>query len=360
MQLLTRLRDRDLVLKLADAIAKNARPARFMEVCGGHTLSVHKYGLPALLPPEVELISGPGCPVCVTEMSYIDHLLAIAALPDTLIASFGDLIRVPGSHGSLAGALAQGAHVRMVLSALDALDLARQNPDQQVVFAGIGFETTSPGTAVAIQEAERNHIANFSVLSAHKLMPPAMKALIDDKVQIDGYLAPGHVSTITGTGIYDFIAADYNIPVVVAGFEPADILLAILMLLKQLHGGKAAVESAYSRVVKPEGNPKALHILNNVFEPGPAHWRGLGLLPGSGLIIREKYRSFDAALRFPVALTPANEPEGCLCPKILKGLAKPYNCRYFAEKCTPESPLGACMVSPEGACHTYYLHYEHA
>ena len=361
MKYISEFRDRDLVQKMIRYLNNiSTKPARYMEVCGGHTMSIMKYGIPSLLPEQIELISGPGCPVCVTGRQYIDHAVALARLENTIIATYGDLIRVPGSTSSLNEEKADGADIRMVYSTLEALEMAKTNPGKKIIFLGIGFETTIPSTAVAILEAEKNNIDNFYVLSSHKLMPPAMNALIDEGIKINGYIAPGHVTTITGTEMYEPISRNYKIPVVVSGFEPLDILQAIAMLTHQHENGFGKVEIQYKRAVSKEGNPKALKIMNSVFEPRDDWWRGLGILEKSGMALRKEYASFDAEKTFNVNIEETIEPKGCICGQILKGLKKPDQCALFAKECNPTFPVGACMVSNEGSCHAYYKYKEHA
>ena len=325
-----------------------------MEVCGGHTMSIQKFGIPSLLPDTIKLISGPGCPVCVSDRKYIDQAIAYARLDDVIITTYGDLIRVPGSTSSLDQEKAQGSDVRIVYSILDALKIAKDNKDKKIVFLGIGFETTAPSSAAGIVRAQMAAIRNFYVFSSHKIMPPAMEALIDEGVKLDGYIAPGHVSTITGISIYENIPRKFGLGCVVSGFEPVDLLKAILMLVKQIESNDPKVEIAYTRVVKPEGNIKAQQMLEEVFELRDDWWRGLGVLPKSGMKIREKYVDFDAEVQIPVEVEPTREDKGCICGEILKGLKTPKDCKLFAKVCTPNNPVGACMVSHEGSCHAYY------
>ena len=325
-----------------------------MEVCGGHTMAIQKFGIPSLLPKNIRLLSGPGCPVCVTGREYIDKAVALARQKDVIIATYGDLIRVPGSESTLDMEKANGAQIRMVFSTLEALKIARANPEKKVVFLGIGFETTAPSSAMGIILAEKEKLKNFFVLSSHKVMPPAMSALIDEGVRIDGYIAPGHVSTITGSSIYMDIPNKYGLSVVISGFEPVDLLQSIYMLVKQREDNTPKVEIQYKRVVTPEGNQKALTMMDEVFEPRDDWWRGLGVLPDSGLGIREKYAQYDAEKQFSIKIEPAPEPKGCICGEILKGLKNPKECKLFGKACNPQNPVGACMVSSEGACHAYY------
>ena len=356
MKYIDEYRDKVLIDKLLSSIQKySSQPMmRFMEVCGGHTMAIHKFGIPSLLPSNIKLLSGPGCPVCVTETSFIDKAIEYSRKSGYMIATFGDLIRVPGITTTLQEEKARGADIRIVYSPMDAITLAKENTSKKVVFLGIGFETTAPGTALAITHAYRQQIPNFFVLSAHKLMPPAMQALIVEGVKIDGYMAPGHVSTVTGSTIYGFIPEKYNIPVVIAGFEPVDILQSILMLIQQHVSGETKVEIQYNRVVQVEGNRKAQDMMNEVFIPADGWWRGLGILPSSRLAIREKYSMFDADAALPLNMIPSPEPKGCICGNILKGISEPSECKLFNKKCTPENPVGPCMVSNEGACHAYY------
>lgn len=325
-----------------------------MEVCGGHTMSIQKFGIPSLLPSNIRLLSGPGCPVCVTSRAFIDKIVAYSRLDNVIICTFGDLIRVPGSSSNLNKEKASGADVRIVYSILDALEIAAQNPDKKIVFPGIGFETTAPGTAAGIMNAAKRGLKNFFVLSSHKIMPPAMEALIDEGVQIDGYIAPGHVSTITGPEIYANVASKYNLGCVIAGFEPVDLLQAIYMLVKQIETGNQKVEIAYKRAVQIGGNPKAKAFMDEVFYLRNDWWRGLGEIYKSGQGIKEKYSLFDAEKMIEVEVEPTREDKGCICGDILKGTKTPKDCKLFAKACTPANPVGACMVSNEGACQAYF------
>jgi hydrogenase expression/formation protein HypD len=355
MKYIDEYRDKDKIIALSNQIKRISKSKiRLMEVCGGHTMAIQRFGLPDLLPESVELVSGPGCPVCVTSRSFIDKAIAISKLPDLIITTYGDLIRVPGSSTTLDKAKASGADIRIVYSVLDALTIAKQNKSKKVVFLGIGFETTAPGSAAGIIKAQMAGLFNFSVLSAHKIMPPPMAALIDEGVDIQGYIGPGHVSTITGSHIFDFIPAKYGLGVVISGFEPLDLMQSVYMLVNQFETKKPSVEIQYSRVVKPEGNLKAKEILEEVFELRPDWWRGLGILAESGMGIREKYASFDAEKIFDIVPEPTKEDKGCICGPILKGIAKPTDCKLFGTVCTPSEPVGACMVSNEGACAAHY------
>ena len=354
-------RDPRLIEAIADRIRAIAptHPINLMEVCGGHTLTIFKYGLKHFLPSSINLISGPGCPVCVTDNSYIDYAVALSARPELIIASFGDMLRVPGSTGSLQSAKADGADVRICYSPLEALVIAEMHPERQVVFLGIGFETTAPLVASAILRAAERDLTNFSVLSAHKVMPPAMQAIIQaGEIALHGFICPGHVTAITGPEIYEFIARDYHLPCVVTGFEPLDLLEAILRLVEQIRAGIAKVENQYRRAVKPGGNAQAQAIMREVFEPAPATWRGLGTIPQSGLRIRDKYRDFCAETKFPLTLEPAVDQPGCICGDVMRGLKTPPECPLFRTICQPEHPCGACMVSAEGTCATYFKYHQ--
>ncbi|MFH1969455.1 MAG: hydrogenase formation protein HypD [Verrucomicrobiota bacterium] len=343
----------ETIKRLAEQIG---RSVRLMEVCGTHTMMAFRSGLRSLLPLKVTLLSGPGCPVCVTPDDFVDRAIAIARRPDAIITTFGDLLRVPGTESSLERERARGADIRVVYSALDALALAKKQPDHKIVFLGIGFETTVPTVAWAIRKAARDGLGNFLVLSAHRTMPPAMAALLrGGEVAIDGFLCPGHVSAIIGLRPYAFISRDYSLPCVVAGFEADDILAAIEMLLKQLAENRAQVENQYTRGVSADGNPEAQAIMAEVFEPCDAEWRGLGMIPLSGLGIRNVYRAYDAqAVLTPQPCAKSKNCPACLCGDVLRGAKLPTACTLFRTTCTPETPVGACMVSSEGACAAYY------
>jgi hydrogenase expression/formation protein HypD len=354
MKYIDEYRDKEIVLQLAEEIQKlSKKELTFMEVCGGHTMALYKFGLPALLPENVTLLSGPGCPVCVTDKKYIDQAIAYSRLQDVIVTTFGDLVRVPGSTSTLAKERAKGADVKTVYSSLEALEIAKENPDKKVIFLGIGFETTAPTSAAAILEAVEN-INNFYLFSAHKVMPPAMAALIDEGIKIHGYVCPGHVSTITGTSIYEPLVEKYRVSCVISGFEPVDMMQSLYMLVKQQEENRPAVEIQYSRAVKPEGNLKAQQLMNEVFQPRDDWWRGLGVLPESGLGIREKYLQYDAERMIEVEVEETTRTPGCICGEILKGLKRPLDCKLFAKVCTPANPVGTCMVSNEGACAAYY------
>jgi len=325
-----------------------------MEVCGTHTVAIFRNGIKEMLPPNIKLISGPGCPVCVTPIRNIDEIVALSRDNDFIITTFGDMIRVPGSTANLEKEKANGANIRIVYSTLDALEVARNNSSKKVVFMGVGFETTSPTIAGAILKAEKEKIDNFFVLSVAKIIPPAMQALLESgEVDIDGFICPGHVSAIIGSRPYEFIAYQYGIPSVVGGFEPLDILQAIFMLIKQIEGDRAEIEIQYQRVVKPEGNKIALEKLNRVFKVVDSEWRGIGKIPLSGLEIREEYKQFNAR-KFNVPVEKAKEFPGCRCGEVLRGIIIPPECPLFRKVCTPEDPKGACMVSSEGTCAAHY------
>ena len=327
----------------------------FMEVCGTHTMAIYQHGIRSLLPEQVCLISGPGCPVCVTPVGFVDQAVALARRPDTMIATFGDMVRVPGSSSSLLHEQAKGARIKIVYSPLDAVALAEKNPDQDIVFLGVGFETTTPTVAGAILTAARKNLENFFVLCSHKTMPGPMAALAGDpELQVDGYLCPAHVSAIIGANAYQPLVEAYRVPCVVTGFEPLDVLQGVLMLARQTVAGEARVETQYRRVVKAQGNLKAQQLLARVFEPGDARWRGIGDIPDSGLQIRAEFSHFDAATRLHVEVEPPVEHQGCLCGEILKGKVRPGDCPLFRSVCTPEDPVGACMVSSEGTCAAEY------
>jgi len=332
------------------------RPLYIMEVCGGHTHSIFRYGLEGMLPKEIELVHGPGCPVCVLPMGRVDDCIALAEMPDTIFTTFGDAMRVPGSKKSLLQAKADGADVRMVYSPLDALDLARKNPDKQVVFFGLGFETTMPSTAFTVLQAKADGIKNFTLFCNHITIIPTVKAILDSPdMQIDGFLGPGHVSMVIGIEPYDFIAKHYNRPLVVAGFEPLDVLHSVWMVLKQIAEGRAEIENQYSRIVPDHGNDEALAAVSEVFELREFfEWRGLGSIDHSGVRMRSEYVEFDAEQKFTVPDIKIADPKSCQCGEVLKGVIKPFACKVFGKACTPETPLGALMVSSEGACAAYY------
>lgn len=356
MRFIDEFRDPGLARKLASRIAAiSTGRCRLMEFCGGHTVAIMRNGIRQLLPPTIEMLSGPGCPVCVTASSDIDHAIALAGLPDVTITTFGDMLKVPGSRSSLQKARAAGADIRVVYSAQDALQVAGDNPGRKVVFIGVGFETTAPTIAATVLQAGKKNTANFHVLNLLKTTPPAMKALLNlGEVKLNGIICPGHVTAIIGTGPYQAYARDYGIACVVAGFEPVDILQAVEMLVEQVEVGKPAVEIAYTRGVKAEGNSRALEMMDKVFIASAASWRGIGCIPASGLAFRDECARFDAALQFKVDIPPAAEPPGCRCGEVLRGVVRPPECGLFRKACTPSNPVGPCMVSSEGSCAAYY------
>ena len=356
MNLTEEFRSRAITGPLLEEIGRSlTRPIRIMEVCGTHTMAIFRHGIRSLLPDGITLLSGPGCPVCVTPASHIDAFLAAARQPQVTIATFGDLIRVPGSDGSLAAARAGGARVEIVYSPMDALTLAQQTPDRLVVFPAVGFETTLPTIAATVMQAERLNITNFAIIAAGKTMPRALDALMSDpELQVDGLLCPGHVSAIIGADAYAPLANKYHLGCAVAGFEPADILAGLLSLIKQIIAGQPAVANCYTRAVSVQGNIKAQRLIEQVFEPVDSEWRGLGSIAGSGIALREPYRQFDAMARLGIAPVPAKEPKGCRCGAILKGRMLPPDCPLYGTGCTPLHPIGPCMVSNEGTCAAYY------
>lgn len=332
--------------------------ATLMEVCGTHTVAIARNGIRGLMPEGVRLASGPGCPVCVTSNHDIDKVIALARVPEVTIATFGDMTRVPGSTSSLLAEQAAGRSVEIVYSPLDALRLAQENPDRQIVFVGVGFETTTPLVAMAIKRARAMGLTNFTVYGAHKNMPGALEVIINDPaLKLDALILPGHVSTIIGAEPYWFLAEKYGIPGVITGFEPVDVLQGIAMIMRQLHEGRAEIEIAYARGVMPEGNPVALAAIDEVFETCSATWRGLGEIPGSGYRIREEFADFDAMRRFQPDVEEVREHKGCRCGDVLRGIMAPSECPLFRKVCTPENPVGPCMVSSEGSCAAYYRYY---
>jgi len=348
--------DSKLAKALAHRIAQHStKTANLMEFCGGHTHAILRYGIRQLVPKTVELRSGPGCPVCVTASTDLDKAIALAHLPGVIITTFGDMIRVPGSYSSLQKTKAEGADIRVVYSTIDAVEIAKATPQKSVIFIGIGFETTAPTVAASILKAQQERIENFYVLSLNKLTPPVMKALLDSgETELDGIVCPGHVSVIIGSHPYEFIPRDYGVACVISGFEPLDVLLCIDKLVEQIERGEPKVEIAYPRGVKPEGNTKARQLMDDVFEIGEANWRGIGTVPKSGLRIRQEYERFDANKAFSVSRKPSREPKGCRCGDVIRGAATPMECQLFKKICTPETPVGPCMVSSEGACAAYY------
>lgn len=349
--------------KLARGLVESIRAlapehATLMEVCGTHTVSIARNGIRSLMPEGIRLSSGPGCPVCVTSNRDIDTVIALARVPGVTIATFGDMTRVPGSTSSLLKEQAAGRSVEIVYSPIDALRIAKEHPERQVVFVGVGFETTTPLVAMAIKRAKAAGLSNFTVFAAHKTMPGAIEAIVNDpRLELDALILPGHVSTIIGADPYRFLAEKYGIPGVITGFEAVDILQGIAMIVRQLHEGRAEIEIAYSRGVMPEGNPVARAAIDEVFEPCTASWRGLGEIEGSGLRIRDEFAEFDAVKRFQPEVEPTQDPKGCRCGDVLRGIMAPNECPLFRKACTPENPVGPCMVSSEGSCAAYYRYY---
>ena len=381
-ELVSQWRDPELASILIEGIAQRASvlkelrgadapPIKMMEVCGTHTMAIARWGLRAVLPDNITLISGPGCPVCVTANQDIDLAIEIAKQPDVIVTTFGDMMKVPGSYESLSDVKAKGADVRIVYSPLDALALAEKEPTREVVFIAVGFETTTPLIAATLKRAEEMGLENFSVCTIHKTVPKALRALADDpEVQVAAFILPGHVSTIIGLEPYQFLARDFGVPGVIAGFEPVDILQGMLMLLDQLieleqarnceevdNIAQANIQLAYTRGVREEGNPVALAAIEEVFEPCNAQWRGLGVIPDTGLTLRESFAKYNAALRFEPVPPPTVEPKGCQCGDILRGVISPHDCRLFGRTCSPENPIGPCMVSSEGSCAAWYRYY---
>ena len=358
MKYLDEFSNPDLARRLVDQIhAVTTRPWAMMEVCGGQTHSIIRHGIDQLLPEGVEMIHGPGCPVCVTPLEIIDKALAIAAQPGVIFCSFGDMLRVPGSSQDLFGIKSAGGDVRVVYSPLDALKLARDNPDRQVVFFGIGFETTAPANAMTVYQARRLGVPNFSLLVSHVLVPPAIAAIMESpRCRVQAFLAAGHVCSVMGTAEYPPLAEKYGVPIVVTGFEPLDILEGIRRTVVQLESGRHELENAYPRAVRAEGNVAAMAMLRDVFEVTDRTWRGIGMIPGSGWRLSERYRDFDAELRFDVAGLHTQESPLCRSGEVLQGLLKPNECAAFGKQCTPRNPLGATMVSSEGACAAYYAY----
>ena len=371
MKYISEFRDKRIAGALAGALAGEADPAReysLMEFCGGHTHAIFRYGIQDLLPPNVHLVHGPGCPVCVLPIGRLDMAIELAENPDVILCSYGDMLRVPGSRKrSLLKSRAQGRDIRMVYSCAESIRIAQDNPDREVVFFAIGFETTTPPTAVAIQQAERLGLGNFSVFCNHVLTPSAIQNILDSPdvrqlgtVRVDGFIGPSHVSTIIGSRPYDFFAEEYQRPVVIAGFEPLDVLQAIGMLVRQLNEGRAEVENQFSRGVTSQGNRKAQAMVAEVFELRRSfEWRGLGIVPYSGLRIKNRYAAYDAERRYSLTQQTAHENKACECGAILRGVKKPTDCRIFGNVCTPQNPIGSCMVSSEGACAAYYKYRRH-
>jgi len=352
-------RDGELAQKLSreiEALAEPGREVKIMEVCGGHTHAIYKHGVEHLVPDEVDFVHGPGCPVCVIPMGRVDDAIALAERPEVTFTTFGDMMRVPGGRGSLLEAKARGADVRMVYSPLDALELARRNPDREVVFFAIGFETTAPATALTLLRARAEGVRNFSAFCNHVTIGPPLRAILDSPgLRVDAFIAPGHVSTVIGTRPYEFICADYGKPVAVTAFEPLDILHATVLLARQLREGRCEVENQYTRVVRRDGNPRALAALEETMELRDTfEWRGLGSIERSALKLRPELAPWDAEARFTLPGARRDDPKACQCGEVLIGAIKPHECRVFGTACTPERPIGTCMVSSEGACAAYY------
>jgi hydrogenase expression/formation protein HypD len=361
MKYLDEFRDPELARRLLDRIhAAAKRDWVLMEVCGGQTHAIVRYGIDELLPPSIELVHGPGCPVCVTPLSAVDRAHAIASRPEVIFTSFGDMLRVPGSEADLLALKARGGDVRVVYSPLDALRLAQENPDRKVVFFGIGFETTAPANAMALREAKRLGVSNFSMLVSHVLVPPAIRAILDGKEnRVQAFLGPGHVCSVTGYRDYEKLTADYRVPIVISGFEPVDLLAGILATIEQLEAGRAVVENGYKRSVVADGNTVIRSLVDEVFEVSDREWRGIGTIPSSGLALRAEYAAHDAEKVFAVGNIQTKESSQCISGRVLQGLKKPCDCPAFGKTCTPDTPLGATMVSSEGACAAYFAHGRH-
>jgi hydrogenase expression/formation protein HypD len=358
MKYLAEFRNKGIVKKLVQKIweiSENLPKIKLMEVCGTHTMSIARFGIRRLLPENVELISGPGCPVCVTPNHYLDHAVALGRLPEVILCTFGDMMRVPGSSSSLEKEKADGRDIRVVYSTLDALEIAKENPGKQIVFLGVGFETTVPTVAAVVLMADQQKYNNFTVLCAHKTMPKPMELLASDKnMEIEGFICPAHVTAIIGVNAYRFLAEKYRKACAVTGFEPIDILQGILLLLQQVKDHHPRVDNQYSRVATPKGNLEALGIIQKIFRPADAEWRGIGVIPGSGLQLKPEYDNYNASSRFSIRIEPTREHAGCICGQIMTGVRKPFDCKLFAKVCSPENPIGSCMVSSEGTCAAYY------
>lgn len=355
MKYIDEYRDKRLIMNLVHRISNSVkREYTFMEVCGGHTMAIHRFGISSLLPENIKLVSGPGCPVCVTGKKFIDQAIRYSKNKNFIITTFGDLLRVPGSSSSLEKEKALGADIKIVFSSLDALEIAKMNNDKIVIFLGIGFETTAPGTAVTIKYAQKDRVRNFYLLSAHKIMPPAMEAIIREGVKLDGFICPGHVSVITGSAVYDFIPDKYDLGCVVTGFEPLDLLQSVYMLMMQIDRGTPKVEIQYSRAVTREGNILAQKHMNDVFRQTDDWWRGFGIIGNSGLKLQENFIQYDIQKTMPVITEEQVEDNECICGDILRGVKNPMDCNLFSKRCVPEDPVGACMVSGEGTCNVFY------
>jgi len=362
MKYVDEYRDPQIAAAIAERVARKVtRPWVLMEVCGGQTHTLMRYGIDELLPKQIELVHGPGCPVCVTPLELVDRAIRIASLDGVIFTSYGDMLRVPGSQADLFEAKAQGADVRIVYSPLDAVKIARQNPDRRVVFFAVGFETTAPANAMAVWQVKREGLTNFSMIVAHVLVPPAMRLILESpQNRVQGFIGPGHVCTVMGFEEYEVLAKEFHVPIVVGGFEPLDLLEAIGMLVAQLEEGRAEVENQYSRSVSYQGNVPAQQVMREVFEVSDRKWRGIGSIEASGFRLREEYAAFDAELVFGLEDLHAEEPKECISALVLQGLKKPMDCPAFGVRCTPTMPLGAPMVSTEGACAAYYQYRRHA
>lgn len=354
-------RDPEVAHTLVEAIHSTAQqPCTLMEVCGTHTMAIAKHGLRDLMPETVKLLSGPGCPVCVTANPDIDLAIEMARQPDVILTTFGDMMKVPGSYSSLSAEKAEGRDVRVVYSPLDSLALAEREPGKHVIFLGVGFETTAPTVALTIREAARRGLPNWSALSLHKTVPGALRALVNDpEVRVTGFILPGHVSTIIGTAPYEFLATEYGVPGVITGFEPVDVLQGVWMLTRQLAEGRAEIEIAYGRGVEASGNRAAIAAMEATFEPCDSEWRGIGVIPGTGLALRPEFSQYDARVRIPVTPPEPREIKGCQCGDVLRGVVLPFDCKLFGRACTPEHPVGPCMVSSEGSCAAYYRYTDY-
>ena len=361
MKYIDEYRDERIARNLAAKIARRTtQPWVLMEICGGQTHTIMRYGLDELLPPGLELVHGPGCPVCVTPLETIDKAIELASRRDVILVSYGDMLRVPGSRSDLLRVKAEGGDVRVAYSPTEAVTIARSNPERKVVFLAIGFETTAPANAMAVWQARREELPNFFMLVSHVLVPPAIRALmVSPANRVQGFIAPGHVCTIVGCEDYERLVRDFRVPIVIGGFEPVDLLEAILMLVGQLESGEAKLENQYGRSVKEKGNSPARQVMAEVFEVANQKWRGIGVIPGSGLRLREKYAAYDAGRVFELSRLSVDEPAECASAEVLQGLKKPTDCAAFGMRCTPENPLGAPMVSSEGACAAYYRYRRH-
>lgn len=361
VRLVDEFRDPSKLKPLLAKISEIAdRSYSFMEVCGTHTVSISRFGIRSAVPEDIKLLSGPGCPVCVTSQENIDKAIVLAENPDIILTTFGDMMKVPGTKSSLSKERARGNDIRICYSTREALSIAEQNPNKEVVFYGVGFETTAPTIAFSILEAKKKNLRNYSVFPAHKLIPPALRALLESgEVKLDGFILPGHVSVIIGSDAYLFLADEYGVPGVVSGFEPLDVLQTIKLLIEQHQTGNISIENQYKRTVTREGNKQGLAAMDEVFEVADAVWRGIGTIPDSGLFINQKYEDFDASKKFELQVENSREPKGCSCGEVLRGVTIPTECRLFGRACTPERPIGPCMVSSEGACAAYYRYEQY-